>query len=149
MKNAVKISPVDMDARKNLDLRPGDTVRVWQKIEEKGKTRLQAFEGLVLARKHGTEAGGTFTVRRVASGVGVEKVFPIYSPMIDKIDLVKRSRVRRAKLYFIRDKVARESRRQLRRTRMMVNVSGVTKVVAKAEEPVAAEVEAGAETKSE
>jgi len=62
---------------------------------------------------------------------------------------VKRSRVRRAKLYFIRDKVARESRRQLRRTRMMVNVSGVTKVVAKAEEPVAAEVEAGAETKSE
>lgn len=149
MKNAVKISPVDMDARKNLDLRPGDTVRVWQKIEEKGKTRLQAFEGLVLARKHGTEAGATFTVRRVASGVGVEKVFPLYSPMIDKIEPVKRSRVRRAKLYFIRDKVARESRRQLRRTRMMVNVSGVTKVVAKVEEPVAAPAEAGAEAKSE
>src|SRR3990167_23728 len=138
-KNAVKVSPVDMEARKNLDLRPGDTVRVWQKIEEKGKTRLQAFEGLVLARKHGTEAGGTFTVRRVASGVGVEKIYPIYSPVIDKIDLVKRSRVRRAKLYFIRDKVARESRRQLRRTRMMVNVSGVTKVVAKEEAPVAEE----------
>ena len=119
MENAVKVSPVDMEARKNLDLRPGDTVRVWQKIEEKGKTRLQAFEGLVLARKHGTEAGGTFTVRRVASGVGVEKVFPIYSPMIDKIELVKRSRVRRAKLYFIRDKATRESRRQLRRSKMM------------------------------
>ena len=119
MKNAVTTSPVDMVARKGLDLRAGDTVRVWQKIEEKGKVRLQAFEGLVLARKHGTEAGGTFTVRRVASGVGVEKIFPLYSPMIDKIEIVKRSRVRRAKLYFIREKVAREARRQLRRTRMM------------------------------
>ncbi|KKW06632.1 MAG: 50S ribosomal protein L19, partial [Candidatus Kaiserbacteria bacterium GW2011_GWC2_49_12] len=59
----IKTSPVDMEARKNLDLRPGDTVRVFQKIEEKGKFRLQAFEGLVLARKHGTEAGATFTVR--------------------------------------------------------------------------------------
>lgn len=108
-----------MEARKKLDLRAGDTVRVHQKIEEKGKTRLQVFEGLVLARKHGTEAGGTFTVRRVSSGVGVERIFPIYSPMIDKIEIVKRARVRRAKLYYIRDKVAREARRQLRRTRMM------------------------------
>ena len=117
---AIKVSSVDMDARKNLDLRPGDTVRVWQKIEEeKGKYRLQAFEGLVLARKHGTEAGATFTVRRVASGVGVEKIFPLYSPMIDKIEIVRRSRVRRAKLYFIRDKVAREARRQLRKSRIM------------------------------
>jgi len=87
MVNAVKVSPVDMDARKDLDLRPGDTVRVHQKIEEKGKYRIQIFEGLVLARKHGTEAGGTFTVRRVASGVGVEKIYPLYSPMIDRIEL--------------------------------------------------------------
>lgn len=116
---AVKVSPVDMEVRKKLDIRPGDTVRVSQKIEEKGKTRLQAFEGLVLARKHGTEAGGTFTVRRVSSGVGIEKIFPLYSPMIDKIEIIKRSRVRRAKLYFIRDKVTREVRRQLRRTRLM------------------------------
>ncbi len=116
---AITVSPVDVEARKNLDMRPGDTVRVFQKIEEKGKFRLQMFEGLVLARKHGKEAGGTFTVRRVASGVGMEKVFPLYSPMIDKIEIVKRSRVRRAKLYFIRDKVSREARRQLRRTRMM------------------------------
>src|ERR1700689_876818 len=116
---ALTISPVDMDARKKLDLRPGDTVRVHQKIEEKGKFRIQLFEGLVLARKHGTEAGGTFTVRRVLSGVGVEKIFPLYSPMIDKIEIVKRSRVRRAKLYYIREKVAREQRRQLRRSKMM------------------------------
>jgi large subunit ribosomal protein L19 len=117
MKNQVLVSPIDMEARKGMDLRAGDTVRVWQKIEEKGKYRLQAFEGLVLARKHGTEAGGTFTVRRVASGVGVEKIFPLYSPMIDKIEIIKRSRVRRAKLYYIREKVAREARRLLRRTR--------------------------------
>jgi large subunit ribosomal protein L19 len=116
---AITHSPVDMEARKALDLRVGDTVKVHQKIEEKGKYRIQLFEGLVLARKHGTEPGATFTVRRVASGVGVEKVFPLYSPMIDKIEITKRSRVRRAKLYFIREKVAREARRQLRRTRMM------------------------------
>ncbi len=127
-----------MEARKNLDLRPGDTVRVWQKIEEaKGKFRLQMFEGLVLARKHGTEAGATFTVRRVLSGVGVEKIFPLYSPMIDKIEITKRSRVRRAKLYYIRDKVAREARRQLRRTRLMgtaqdaVEAPGVPETFAK------------------
>ncbi len=126
---AVKHSPVDIEERKNLDIRPGDTVRVHQKIEEKGKFRIQTFEGLVLARKHGTEAGGTFTVRRVASGVGVEKIFPLYSPMIDKVEVVKRARVRRAKLYFIREKVSREARRQLRRSKVVVNVSGVTKVV--------------------
>src|SRR3989338_1383278 len=113
----IKTSPIDMEARKNLDLREGDTVRVWQKIEEKGKYRLQVFEGLVLARKHGSEAGGTFTVRRVASGVGVEKIFPLYSPMIDKVEIIKRARVRRAKLYYIREKVSREARRMLRRTR--------------------------------
>ena len=78
------VSPVVAE-RKKLDIRAGDTVKVWQKIQEKGKTRLQMFDGLVLAVKHGKEAGGTFTVRKVASGVGVEKIFPIYSPMIDKI----------------------------------------------------------------
>ncbi len=101
------------------DIKAGDTVRVWQKIEEKGKTRLLAFEGLVLARKHGNEVGGTFTVRKVTSGVGVEKIFPIHSPMIDRVETVKRARVRRAKLYFIREKVAREARRQLRRSRVV------------------------------
>ena len=114
------ISPVKIEDRQKLDLRSGDTVRVWQKIMEKGKTRLQAFEGLVLARKHGAEAGATFTVRRVASGVGVEKVFPLYSPMIDKIEIMKRSKVRRGKLYHIRDKAAKEIRRQMRNERSAV-----------------------------
>ena len=116
---AISISPIDTESRKKLDIRAGDTVRVHQKIEEKGKYRIQIFEGLVLARKHGREAGGTFTVRRVLSGVGVEKIFPLYSPMIDKIEIVKRSRVRRAKLYYIREKAAREARHQLRRTRIL------------------------------
>lgn len=112
------ISPVNVEERQKIDLRAGDTVKVWQKIQEKGKTRLQAFEGLVLARKHGKEAGATFTVRRVASGVGVEKIFPLYSPIIDKIEVLKRSKVRRAKLYHIRDKAAKEVSRQMRNLRM-------------------------------
>jgi len=116
------ISPVNIDERRGLDLRSGDTVRVWQKIMEKGKTRLQAFEGLVLARKHGREAGATFTVRRIASGVGVEKIFPLYSPVIDKIEVVKRSKVRRAKLYHIREKAAKEISRQMRNIRMTKEV---------------------------
>ncbi len=114
------ISPVEVEARRALDVRAGDTIRVHQKIEEqKGKFRIQIFEGLVLARKHGTEAGASITVRKVVGGVGVERIYPLYSPMIEKIEVVKRARVRRAKLYFIREKVAREARRQLRRSRMM------------------------------
>jgi large subunit ribosomal protein L19 len=113
------ISPVNIEERKTLGIRPGDTVRVYQKIEERGKTRIQMFEGLVIGMKHGTEPGATFTVRATLSGVGVEKIFPLFSPMIDKIEIVKRSKVRRAKLYFIREKVAREMRRQLRRMKLM------------------------------
>ncbi len=102
------ITPVDISSRKNLDMRTGDTVKVWQKIQEKGKTRLQAFEGMVLARKHGSEAGATFTVRRNTNGYGVEKIFPLYSPMIDRIEVTKRSKTRRSKLYYIRDKALKE-----------------------------------------
>ncbi len=112
-------SPVKIQDRKNFDIRSGDTIRVWQKIQEKDKTRLQAFEGLVIAVKHGKEAGATFTVRRVASGVGVEKIFPLYSPIIDSIETLKRSKVRRAKLYHVRDKAAKEIRRQMRNIRAL------------------------------
>ena len=118
--NPKAISPVSVEERKKLPIRSGDVVRVHQKIQEKGKTRIQMFEGLVLARKHGTEAGATFTVRATLSGVGVEKIFPLYSPMIDRIDIVRSSKVRRAKLYFIRDKVSREVRRQLRKMNMVL-----------------------------
>ncbi len=111
----VKFSPVDIEARAKLDFRAGDTVRVWQKIKEGDKTRSQAFEGLVLARKHGREPGATFTVRKVSEGVGVERIFPLYSPVIEKIEILRRGgRVRRAKLYYIREKAASEARRKMR-----------------------------------
>jgi len=112
---AVKVmTPINSAEREKLEFSSGDTVRVWSKIEDKGKVRLQAFEGLVLARKHGTEAGATFTIRKVASGVGVERVFPLYSPTIDKIEVVKRARVRRSKLYYVREKAAREVARKMK-----------------------------------
>lgn len=124
----MKFSPVDIEKRKEVGIRAGDTVCVWQKIEDKGKTRLQAFEGLVIARKHGTEPGATFTVRKIASGVGVEKIFPLYSPVIDKIEIVRRSRVRRAKLYYIRDKTSREIRRKMKGLADFVPVSSKEKI---------------------
>lgn len=92
------------------DIRPGDTIRVHQKIEEKGKERIQVFEGVVIARKHGKGISATITVRRVISGVGVEKVFPIHSPAIDKIEISKRGKVRRAKLYYLREAKGKKAR---------------------------------------
>ncbi len=113
-KTTMKLTPVDIEARKKLDFKAGDTVKVWSKILEKGKVRLQAFEGLVLARKHGAEIGATFTVRKVASTVGVERIFPLYSPNIDKIEIIKRSKTRRSKLYFIRTKAVKEVKKRLK-----------------------------------
>ena len=128
-KSGVKISPVNLKERSGLELRAGDTVRVWQKIEEiksqknankkvvaTKNVRRQAFEGIILAVKHGTEAGATFTVRRVASGVGVEKIFPLYTPTIESIEILRRGKMRRAKLYFIRRKAARDVKRQMRKS---------------------------------
>ncbi len=107
-----------MSDRAQIDMRPGDTVRVHQKVKEGDKVRIQVFEGLVLARKHGTEAGATFTVRKVVSGIGVERIFPLHSPLLDKIEVTKRaSRVRRAKLYYIRDKAAKETRKKMKQIR--------------------------------
>lgn len=120
----IKFSPVEIEARKKLAFDSGDTLRVWSKIEDKGKTRLQAFEGIVLARKHGTEGGATFTVRKVSGGVGVERIFKLYSPLIDKIEIVKRSRTRRSKLYYVREKAIRDVKRKMK----TVMVSGDTAV---------------------
>jgi len=129
----LKLSPVNMEARKKLDFKAGDTVRVTSKIlDEKGKYRLQAFEGTVLARKHGTEIGATFTVRKVASGVGVERIFPLYSPMIDKIEITKRSRARRSKLYYIRTKAVRDVRRKMRSSTALPEMEEVGEVAAEA-----------------
>lgn len=126
-----------MIERQKLGLKAGDTIKVSQKIQEKGKTRLQVFEGLVLAVKHGKEAGATFTVRRVASGVGVEKIFPLYSPLIDKITISKRSDVGRSKLYHIRKKAAKEIKRQMKHTRFVAEEEAPEDVVEAPKEEVA------------
>lgn len=108
------ISPIDITARAKLDFRAGDTVRVTQKVKEGDKTRLQAFEGIVLSRNHGKEPGATFTVRKVVSGVGVEKIFPLYSPEVDKVEIKSKSKFKRAKLFYIRDRAAREIRKKMK-----------------------------------
>jgi len=98
------------------EIKPGNTVKIYQKIKEKDKERLQAFEGVVIARKHGKGISATITVRSVISGVGVEKIFPIHSPVIEKIEVLKRGKVRRAKLYYLRTakgKKARLKRKEL------------------------------------
>lgn len=84
------------------DIRPGDTVSVYQKIREGNKEKIQSFEGIVIARKHGREIGATITVRREISGIGCEKIFPLHAPTIEKIEILKRGKVRRAKLYYLR-----------------------------------------------
>ncbi len=101
----VKDQPKKMDYAS--ELKPGMTIRVYQKIKElniKGeeKERVQYFEGMIIAKKHGSEIGATITVRKVSNGVGVEKIFPLNLPTIDKIEIKKQARVRRAKLFFLR-----------------------------------------------
>lgn len=91
-------------------VKPGDTIRVYQRIKEKNKERLQPFEGVVLARKHGKGISATITVRKVVSGVGVEKILPVHSPSIEKIEILKRGKVRRAKLYYLREAKGRKAR---------------------------------------
>ena len=87
----------------------GDTVRVMVKVIEGDRERLQAFEGVVISRKHGG-ISETFTVRRVAHGCGVERVFPIHSPSVDHVEVVRNGKVRRAKLYYLRDRVGKAAK---------------------------------------
>jgi large subunit ribosomal protein L19 len=87
----------------------GDTVRVHMRVAEGGRERLQAFEGTVIGRR----GGGTreaFTVRRISHGIGVERTFPLHSPRVEKIEILRKGRVRRAKLYYLREKIGKESR---------------------------------------
>ncbi|MDE5768223.1 MAG: 50S ribosomal protein L19 [Oscillospiraceae bacterium] len=87
----------------------GDTVKVHVKIQEGEKSRIQVFEGTVIAKKHGG-ISETFTVRRVAHGCGIERVFPLHSPAVDKVELVRHGKVRRAKLYYLRDRVGKAAK---------------------------------------
>jgi large subunit ribosomal protein L19 len=96
------------------DLQTGWTVKIHQKIKEGEKTRVQAFEGIIISKKHGNEAGGTITVRKVSDGIGVEKIYPIHLPSIEKIQVTKKPKVRQAKLYYLREKSSREIRKKMK-----------------------------------
>ena len=91
------------------DFKVGDTVKVFVKVVEGTRERLQAFEGTVIARRNGSSRE-TFTVRRISYGVGVERTFPVHSPKLDHIEITRRGRVRRAKLYYLRDRVGKDSK---------------------------------------
>lgn len=96
------------------DFNIGDTVRVFVKVVEGTRERLQAFEGIVIQRKHGG-IRETFTVRRVSYGVGVERTFPLHSPKIDHIDITRRAKVRRAKLFYLRDRIGKAAKTKEKR----------------------------------
>nr|4V87_AR Chain AR, 50S ribosomal protein L19 [Thermus thermophilus HB8]4V87_DR Chain DR, 50S ribosomal protein L19 [Thermus thermophilus HB8]4V9I_BT Chain BT, 50S ribosomal protein L19 [Thermus thermophilus HB8]4V9I_DT Chain DT, 50S ribosomal protein L19 [Thermus thermophilus HB8]4WQ1_75 Chain 75, 50S ribosomal protein L19 [Thermus thermophilus HB8]4WQ1_B8 Chain B8, 50S ribosomal protein L19 [Thermus thermophilus HB8]4WT8_CS Chain CS, 50S ribosomal protein L19 [Thermus thermophilus HB8]4WT8_DS Cha len=114
------------------EFRPGDTVRVSYKVKEGNRTRIQDFEGIVIRiRRNGFNT--TFTVRKVSYGVGVERIFPLHSPLIQKIDIVQRGRARRAKLYFIRNLSDREIRRKLRADRKRIDQDRAAERAAKEE----------------
>ena len=106
--------------------RAGDTLRVNVRVKEGEKERLQAFEGVCLARK-GTEVGATFTVRKISNGVGVERIFPLHSPMLADIKVVRRGRVRRAKLYYLRDVTGKAARIAEKKVRTVVPTTGEPK----------------------
>jgi large subunit ribosomal protein L19 len=96
--------------KKLPDLRPGDTIKVHQKIKEGDKERIQIFEGVIIGKKHGSGISATITVRKVVDGVGVERVFPMHSPAIAKIEVLRHGKVRRSKLYYLRTAKGKKSR---------------------------------------
>ncbi len=103
--------------------RAGDTVRVNVRVKEGDKERLQAFEGVVIARK-GEGVSKTFTVRKISNGVGVERIFPLHSPMLESVNVVRRGRVRRAKLFYLRELTGKATRIKEKKIRVAVPVTG-------------------------
>jgi len=106
--------------------RAGDTVRVNVRVKEGDKERLQAFEGVCIARR-GSGVSETFTVRKVSNGVGVERIFPVHSPMLAEVNVVRRGRVRRAKLYYLRNLTGKATRIKERKTRVAAPAAGSPK----------------------
>jgi large subunit ribosomal protein L19 len=117
-------------------LAPGDTVRVRQKVVEGEKSRIQVFQGVII-KLHNAGAGTNFTVRRVTSGVGVERTFPVYSPMIDGVEVVRHGKVRRAKLYYLRGLSSRASRIKEKRIEKLGAEAATLAAPAETEAPVA------------
>jgi len=109
MENIIREIESEMLKKDIPDFKPGDTVRVYFKVVEGNRERTQMFEGLVIKRR-GKGLGESFTVRRISYGIGVERVFPIHSPRLEKLEVVKKGKVRRAKLYYIRGKIGRAAK---------------------------------------
>ncbi len=116
MSKAAILESVTQDLRKSdlPDIRPGDTIRASVKVREAGKERIQVFEGVCIAIKHGGIAK-TVTLRKISNGVGVERTFPVHSPNVAKFEVTRRGKVRRAKLYYLREKVGKDARIKERR----------------------------------
>ncbi len=133
------------------DLRAGDVVRIHRKIKEGSKERVQVFEGMVIAVKAGQSAAPSITVRKVSFGVGVEIVFPLHSPQVEKVELVKRTRARRSKLYYVRDKSAKVLSKKLKEVNLkMIGIEEAPAPAAEAPAPAATEQPAeAAESKQE
>ncbi len=125
MNKTFSITQEKIETKKFPEVKIGDVIKIYRRVKEGEKERTQVLEGVVIAHKHGTEPGATITIRRLASGVFVEMVFPVYSPQTEKIEVVKRQKVRRAKLYYLRG-------REGKRARLKENIEG-TKVVRKEE----------------
>ena len=92
------------------DLQAGDIVKVYQKVKEQDKERIQVFEGVLLAKKHGKGVSGTITVRKISQGIGVERVFPLHSPLVEKIEVARKTKVRQGKLYYLRSLKGKKAR---------------------------------------
>lgn len=138
------------------ELRGGDVVKVFRKIVEGGKERIQMFEGIIIAIKGGQSSSQTITVRKVSNGVGVELVLPLHSPIIDRIEVVKRAKVRRSKLYFMRDRSLKSLKLKykalaefIKPEAKKVEEVATPEVVEEKEEAVAEEVKEVKEEKSE
>ena len=95
---------------KTPDFQAGDIVKVYQKVKEQDKERIQIFEGVLLAKKHGKGVSGTITVRKISQGVGVERVFPLHSPLVEKIEVARKTKVRQGKLYYLRSLQGKKAR---------------------------------------
>jgi len=119
-------------------IKAGATVRVWEKVKEGDKERLSRFEGIVLARKHGSEPGASFTVRATVVAVGVEKTFPLHSPMISKVDIISSpKKVHRAKAYYVRNMTKKATRQKLSVGAGDKSITASAKEIAKEEKPAA------------
>ena len=110
------------ELKKSLpEMKSGDTVKVYEKIPDEKKKKSQIFEGVLIAKKHGEGINGTFTIRRIIDGVGVEKVYPYHSPLVEKIEVIKKGKARRSKLYYLREESEKKVRRKLRSVAVRVD----------------------------